>query len=313
MIINKIKTVSVVVAALVVLSGCGGSSDDPAGNVVTPLPTLSVPVAEATVENATEAVKTVFEAEGVSTVGTTGLLAAGSTQTSGFDSVKFALNALETIQETNSGVYALNEAISDSQACTGGGNITVSGTVTQTAATVTMVTNNCVEDGVTLNGTIGATLTLSSAGQVSYAKLTFETDYTVTDTVSSKIHQGSYMELSLNSPTAGTSTSSLWFESLGQHMRYDDLKINFTEDGFGNGTQCYKNGRIYINNLTSYMDIDSSYDPNCLTPFTTSGHVLTSGSTRLLGSNGLTVHVEVTGPNTLLATDQNGNTLSSTN
>ena len=318
MMTSKLKIASACTTVLLVLSGCGGSDDSTAATST--LPSLdNVPVAEATVENATEAVDTVFEAENVSTLGT-GLLAVADVQTVGFNSVAFALNQLQAIQEAGTDVHALNEAVSESQPCTGGGSIAISGNVTQTTSTLTMVASNCVEGDMTVNGTIGATLTLSSAGEISYMKLTFNTDYTATGAVSMMVHGGSYMALSfdaLSDPTtglsSGTATSSIWFEALGQNMRYDDLTIKFANDSFGDGTECYRNGRIYINNLSAYMDIDSTYDTNCLDPFTTSSGVLISGSTRLLGSNGSTVLIDVVSPDTFLATDENGNTLETTN
>jgi len=315
--INKIKVASVCTAVLLALSGCG--SDDSSGGATRTLPSLDVPVAEATAANAVEAVDTIFETETLDSIGNLTLLAAGDTQNVGFDSLSFALKHLKTIKSVNTDVHALNETISETQPCTGGGSISISGTATQTSATVNMTASNCIEGDMTMNGTIGTTLTISSTGEISYMKMSFDTDYTAAGLLSMLIHGGSYMELSLDSMdpttglTSGTSTSSIWFEALGQNMRYDDLTIKFSDNGFGDGTECYRSGRIYINNLAAYMDIDSTYDANCLDPFTMSSYVLTSGSVQLLGSNGNTVLVEVVSPDTFLVTDDNGNTLTTNN
>ena len=124
-----------------------------------------------------------------------------------------------------------------------------------------------------------------------------------------KLHQGSYLVMDISSyeydgdSMSGTLTSSVWFEAGSQHARYDDLEIDFSYDYWGSSTYCYKAGRIYINGITEYLDIDSSYDPSCTDPFTTSYSDLVSGSTRFIGSNGGTILVEVTSNNTLTVTD----------
>ena len=310
--LNIIITATASLAVLLVLSGCGGSGD-PAGGT-TSFPTLDVPAAEATAENATEAVATVID--GMDTQSFS-ILAASDSKTTGLDPVVFATKQLKIIQTVSGETHALNEVISESRPCTEGGSISITGNFDATSISATMTANSCTESGVTMNGVMTATLRGTNySDTVSYLKLAFVTDYTVTGAESMSIHGGSYIEMNYTTPLdyytevgAGTVKSSIWFESGIHQMRYDDLTIAFTQDGYYDSTNCYKSGRIYTGNLAAYLDIDTTYDPTCKDPFVTSYFSVVSGSVRLVGSNGGTVTVKVTSPDTYLATDENNNTL----
>jgi len=321
MIVDKLKIALVSSVALMALSGCGGSDDSTAGGTTpgTTFATLDVPAAEATADNAVEAVDIIFDAEGISDIG--GILAVSDTQDIGFDSASFAMKVLNDTRKITNDTHALNQTFSDSFPCTDGGTISSTESSTSTSANVTLSYNNCSEFGITSNGTMTASFTGTNYGEtISSMSMTFTTDYTSSGAYSETVHAGSYLSVNFTTPlnytsdaASGTVTSSIWFEELGENMRYDDLIIDFSEDGFGNGTECYRNGRIYINNLAAYMDIDSTYDTSCTNEFVITNDSVISGSTRLLGSNGSTVLVQVIAPDTFLATDDSGNTLQTTN
>ena len=60
-----------------------------------------------------------------------------------------------------------------------------------------------------------------------------------------------------------------------------------------------------MNNLSGYLDIDSTYDSSCSDPFVWdyyNSYGLVSGSMELVGSNETRVHVEVTATNTIEVT-----------
>jgi hypothetical protein len=54
--------------------------------------------------------------------------------------------------------------------------------------------------------------------------------------------------------------------------------------------------------MSEYLDIDTTYDPECADPFSWSDMVLVSGSTRLIGADG-TVDVSVTANDEITVTD----------
>jgi len=312
MYINKLTLVSVML--LLALSGCGGGGDDKPTTTTTPFTPLNVPAAEATVENATEAVSSIIGGIGTQEFS---ILAVSDAKPTGLDPLAFATKQLKIIQTVSSEAHALNEVISQSYLCTQGGSISVTGNIDATSTNATMTANSCTESGMTMTGTMNMAMRGVNYGDsVSYMKLSFVTGFRVSGVQSMSIYSGSYIEMSYTIPLdyytdigAGTLRSSLWLETLGQNMRYDDLTIAFTQNGYSNGTNCYKSGRIYTQNLTAYLDIDTAYDPNCSDPFVTSSFSVVSGSVRLLGNNGTTVTVRVTSPDTYLAEDENGNTL----
>lgn len=291
---NVLGTLGICVVFLI--SGCGGgggSSDTGSSN----LPSIDAPALDATVENGTEAADIVLGAEGY---GSVGLLASSSEKV--FDPFNFTMAMNKQINSLDFKSYALNETYSDTYQCTDGGQITYTSSSSSSSLTATINYDKCSESNTTMNGKISVTATgdLYNAVYTS-EKITFSTDFTATYTGTTVIiHGGSFYQYDYtlydwnNELYKGTLKTSLWVDDGTDHFRYDDLTVAFEDDYYNNGTsiRCYKAGRVYINNLSGYLDIDSSYDPSCNDPFVWSYYQLQSGSMEFIGSNSSRVHVE---------------------
>jgi hypothetical protein len=300
-------------STVVLISGCGGggSSSSSTGSA---LPAITNAVeANATAENGVEAAEVILD--GMESVGEFNILSAASTEEIEFDAVKFVATQNKIIKLLDI-PHALNETFSESYECSGGGSISYNGSVTETNVNVTLAYDNCTEYDMNMNGTIRASGSGSDYGDVlTSMQMSFSTDLTVsyTGSIEMIIHQGSYMQMTYdtydyyNDIMSGTMQSSLWFEAGNIHRRYDDLNVVFEYDYWnGSEVECYKGGRIYINNLTAYLDIDPDYDASCSDPFITDYGVLKSGSAQFELSDGKTILIDVTADDELTVTDSDG-------
>lgn len=299
MTLSKTVVCALSVCAAFFMTGCGGgggTSSDGGSD----LPSIEAPAAPATAENGQEAAGIVLGAEGF---GSVGLLAASSDN--GFDPLSFTLNMSKQINSLDFKSYSLNETYSDTIQCTDGGKISITSTSSASNGTATIIYDNCAESSMIMNGTI----TMTASGDfnnnaLTSQKIKFSTDYIATYSgMTLTIHAGSYYQYDYttydwnNDLYAGMLTTSLWVEDGSYHFRYDDLIVQFEDDYWNNGTsvRCYKDGRIYINNLAAYLDIDTAYDPSCNDPFVWQYYQLQSGSMEFIGSDSSRAHVEADG------------------
>ncbi|MEA3373943.1 MAG: hypothetical protein U9Q62_09685 [Campylobacterota bacterium] len=303
----------VALSTLAILTGCGGGGGGGSSSSSDGLPAVNAVEASPSAANGADATQTVLDMGDVSSLG---LLAASDEKRVGFDALKFAaLQQKILINSLDAQTPALNETVNNTTQCSGGGTISITGSQTETSMDYTLSADNCIEGSITLDGSIHVTTTGTNYGEtLSSLHMGFTEDYTMgygSSTV--KIHQWSYIDLDYSSYTddntfAGTYTSSLWFEldaATPIEARYDDLTVAFSYSS-SSIEHCYKAGRIYINNITEYLDIDETYDPNCDHPFVHDGSHLLSGSLEYSVSDGRHVHVEVTDTNEITITDDEG-------
>lgn len=296
---NALSTVSI--CATFLMTGCGGGGDGGDGGGDgdvggSDLSSIDAPALEATVENGEKAAATIlYLAE--SDDNYLSLLSASPEK--GFDPITFTFLLNQKIKSINSEPYSLNSTFNEKIECYYGGTRTYTGTSTESSYEETGVYDNCNELGVVMNGTLKFTAT----GQIDVRDTeTYRayTDFTIEGSgVIVTIHEGSFYNYKyttfdkVNRIYSGTFSTSLWIDDGTENYRYDDLNVTFDQD-YDNYAymRCYKAGRIYINNLAGYLDIDSNYDPSCSNPFIMSYYQLQSGSMEFTGSGSSRAHVE---------------------
>ena len=291
--------------AVIVMTGCdggGGSSSSVS------LPMLNVSQAEANVTTGTEAATMII---GANYTGSIGLLSTSSTSEATFDPLTYVKQHVTKYEVLVSSSATVQPAASDSftYTCESGTiSYSVSTNDSGTSGSATIVYDQCSESGVVMDGTIKMSVTGTTLNDYDYTLLTsailFATDFTVTyESSAYTIHLGTYINDSYTiydyntGHIAGTETSSLWIDYNGnENYRYDDLTVEFDQDYYTNDTMtaCYKSGRVYVENLTAYLDINAQFDPYCEQKFMwdySKTYPLYSGTMEFLGSNGSKVLV----------------------
>lgn len=314
MTISKSVLGAMSICAALFMGGCGGESSSSGGGAG--LPALDVPAAEANTETGTEAADMVVGANYTSGIG---MFSASSTSGKRFNPVSYVKQqvlkhngiVLSSAEVQPAASQSFSEDCYDENYNKSGSiSFSVSTNDAGTSGSATIVYNQCNNYGYgVLNGKVKMSVTGTGLNDYDYtlktSKISFATDFSLMyDGSSYTIHQGTYVDDTYtvydwdNDHYAGTETSSLWIDFNGnEHYRYDDLTVEFDDDEYTNNTMsaCYKSGRIYVGNLTAYLDIDATYDPDCQDPFVWSSYMLESGSMELIGSNDSRVHVQATG------------------
>ncbi|MEA3370134.1 MAG: hypothetical protein U9Q40_02215 [Campylobacterota bacterium] len=298
-LINSVLALS----AIVILTGCGGSSGDGDSPSSTTLPVVNAVEAEATVANGEEATEVVTEMGDVTEMGSL-LAVEDEGKAASFDKLEFISLQQNIVTDILSKeAVALNQAINESDTCDNGGTYSYVGSQTETAYNMTTTFNNCDMYGTLMNGSMSIAMTGTNYGEtVASTDIKITSDYSVTvdSSLAVKLYAGSYFNVKYTGYAdddnfEGTLKSSLWFESSGIKARYDDLEVDFSVNGAAYEVRnCYKAGRVYINNITEYLDIDTEYDPNCDFSFVNDGTGLVSGSLEYTFSSGQKIHAEVT-------------------
>jgi hypothetical protein len=158
----KYRPLFLAIASVLVLSACGGGGGSSAG----PAPVQTSALTPITAANANKAAASGYSANdliGNSSTSITGVLTGVSMNGTGISAVSPVLTLVK--RAVGPGGAPLLSGITVSEACSGGGTVTVDANLhnTQTISngdTMTLTANNCVEDGNKLNGVV--TITFSN-------------------------------------------------------------------------------------------------------------------------------------------------------
>lgn len=290
----KLGKLGVILALVLSLAGCGSDTTTEDENA---LPKVSAVVAEATVENASEAMDTVIEGSSGGTVLTSSILNVD------FDEAAVQMSLAQQVAGyMQTGAQTEHVTVE----CPYGG--TVTGAVTPSSKRIfgRLFFNQCQEEDGYMDGSVRVIITPSEE-HFEQMTLEFPSDFLTSGAEQNiTIHKGSFNtvifdSLDFEEEVSGTVKSSFWFSWDSINRRYDDIVIEFagTET---TGTRCYKEGRLYIWNVSRYLDIDTNY--GCYDPFTWEEGTLVSGSTRLIGDNDEVVNIEVVGDDNVSITAQ---------
>lgn len=176
---------------------------------------------------------------------------------------------------------SLNKTLNESENCSDGGRLSYSGSGDKTnGVSVTYTADNCSDGVLVTNGSVLVVASNydSSTGSFKNYRLQFTTDYSVSnlaDDLFVKILQNSTMGIDVTA-----------FDDFGDMKDYkvsETLQATNGSDTYGledalfvyyqgdSSLQMYQTkGRVYINNLTAYVDYDRGYDMS-LNPFVFSG------------------------------------------
>jgi hypothetical protein len=212
--------------------------------------------------------------------------------------------------------YSLNETISNTFNCSNGGTYSVNGFGSNGSdGVITINYNQCNESGQIINGNVYTSISNydSVAGDYKDLSIKFTSDFTTTtgNTVV-EIIKNSYMNLNvLKFDSYGNSTEFKLTMSIQvidgtTSFGQKDSMYYFITDGY-NTAMYQTQGRIYIGNLASYVDYDTSYDMS-KTPFIFSGSGIISGEARynMSGSGKAKIVVENNKPITYVDADGDG-------
>ncbi len=278
------KSLSLLIASALSIGfvGCGGGgSSAPAGSSLA-FPSNAVS-ATPTLDNG----KKVKDA--VSTNNTTGNpFLNGIAQTSsvniGLLNSEISQRILEKTKDLNLQTYALNEVVDETNNCSGGGTIHYNGNGNDTnGGTITYTFDSCVESNVKLNGSIYASMSNNDGnGNFKDLSIKYTTDFTVVSgNFSSTIAKDSYENINVTQYSSYGSLekfkASISLIATTGTQKYgvkDAVYYYLTNDGQMSMYQTQ--GKVYIDNLASFVNYDTSYDMS-QTPFVFNGSGLASG------------------------------------
>lgn len=222
-------------------------------------------------------------------------------------SARLSQKMTEYVKNSNIKTYSLNEVINEAKNCYYGGTITMNGSGDSiNGGNITFTAANCNDDGYEIiNGSMYMSISNldNTTEEFKDLSLKFTTDFTVTnisDNTIAKISQNSYMNINI--------TKFDIYGSMEKFKLLSSIEATNGVESYGLGDCIFyftvtqtgmemhqTQGRVFINNLTSYVDYDKSYDMS-ITPFTFGlyGETLTSGEARynMSGSGKVKIRVE---------------------
>ena len=154
----KYRPLFLAIASTLILSACGGGGGS--GSIAGPAPVQTSALTPITAANANKAAASGYSANdliGSSSTSVTGVLTGVSIGGTGISAVSPVLKLVK--RAAGQGGVQLLSGVTMSEACAGGGSVTIDATLhnTQTVSngdTMTLVAKNCVEDGNTMNGSV---------------------------------------------------------------------------------------------------------------------------------------------------------------
>lgn len=297
---NRYKSIGLSVAVIATLgfTGCGGSDGDSSGSSSTSSPSngssgASFPsnavVAAPTLENGQEVEKVVAQNQ-------QSAYSINAVNTSNHQNVALTMKTInDKIQKLPLSTYSLNETVNETEQCLEGGSVNYNGSGSDTGGiSLTVTFNNCNEYGLTMNGSIFSTASNYNNTFDDYTKVntTMLSDFTVSETgFSSKILEGSTTNIEysdivdLYTANKMKLSISAISEINGIQTGQKDAVYFFDTPSYSNSSMYQTAGKIYINNLNSYVTYDSSYDMS-LTPFVFDYYSISSGEARYIMADG---------------------------
>ena len=303
------KGLIVVMGLGFVACGGGGSSSGSSSNGNTlAFPSNSIK-AKATIENGKKVKEVVAKNQKSNYV-------LNAVDSSDNQNIAFTLQTLYDIinQETPFNNYALNETIDETEPCSDGGTIHSSGSGSDTTGgTITTTFNNCNIDGATINGRIFSKIYNYNSEHDGFENvdISFLTNTSVTV---NKLSSIIYANSTINTKTT---TFSNYGDSENIELKISAIsEVNGKKSGQNNAIYYFNNlssspsmyqteGKVYIDNLASFVTYDTSYDMS-QTPFVFNSYNLISGEARYNMASGGKVKVVVKSNKAKVYIDANG-------
>ena len=229
--------------------------------------------------------------------------------------IAFDLQEINDIikQKTTLSDYSLNETVNETESCSDGGTIHYSGSGNDMdGGTVTNTFKNCKEGGLFINGTIYSKIYNYNSVYDEFLNedLKFITDTSITiDNINVKYYKGSTANSEITDfiPDEATSmkiTINAIAEVNGKKSGQNN-SIYYLDNLTSNPSMYQTQGKIYIDNLNSFVNYDTTYDMS-QTPFVFNLTGLLSGEARYNMSSGGKVKIVVESNKTVTYVDVNG-------
>ena len=303
------KGLIVVVGLGFVACGDGGSSS---GGSILAFPSNATE-AQATIENGEKVEEVVAKNQQSS-------YTLNSIESSSTQNIAFPLHKVYDIikQETRLNDYALNETIDETQACSNGGTIHSSGSGSETTGgTITTTFTNCNTYGVTINGSMLSRIYNYNSKYDEFENIdtSFLTDTSVkSNEVSTIIYANSTSNTKTTAFSDNQSLKNMQMkisaisESNGKKSGQNNAMYYFNNLNSSSPSMYQTQGKVYINNLASFVTYDTNYNMS-QTPFVFNSSSLTSGEARYNMANGgkVKIVVESNKAKTYVDADGDGN------
>lgn len=292
---------AIISALSIVLTGCGGgggSSTDT--NIV--FPSSSV-LAEPTLSNA-QKVTDIVIGNPIDNIPILNSVSNSTKVNTELLSRNVAKKITGYTKNINIGTYSLNEVIDEQILCATSGTIDLSGSADASGGTVTFTFNECNDgDDLILNGSVQASVSDydSTADDFKTWAVTFLTDLTMTDlsaTLIAKIEKGSYLKINVLTfdiygyPQTYKLSISIQTTDGIEVFGLENVVFYYDERNYPDMEMYQTSGKIYIDNLTAYVEYDTTYDMS-VTPFVYLNSVLTTGEARYIMAHGAKMKIVI--------------------
>jgi len=294
---KKIKSLglSLVVISVVGLTGCGGDSGSSSSGNGTSLSFPSNAVsADATLSNGLEVKDVVAQNQ-------QDVYSINAVNTSSSKNIVLSMKKIVDItNEIDTQFYSLNQTVNRTDNCQISGTYNINGSGSETGgASVTLTFNQCeMVDEVVMNGKM---LTSSSQYNDTYGGYTsidikYLSDITiVSPNINAKIYSGSTQKVNFTNITGYYSSNNMNI-TLSAISEINTVKsgqqnaIYYFDLSSGQPSMYQTAGKVYINNLDSYVTYDTTYDMS-ETPFVFSYAGLSDGEARYVMAGGGNVKI----------------------
>jgi len=192
-------------------------------------------------------------------------------------------------------VQSFNETI----ACADGGSYTLSGSIDDVtyAYNITSNYNNCNEFGSISNGSITISGSITDLNNF-YGSISFKVNSNYSYVVGSSsmtMYAGTNFNMELTAANT-IFTQTIKIDYNGELFGSENTRWVINNSNF---SMYQTSGREYLDNLTSYIDYDTTWDMS-LTPLTFIGSDVTGGETQYKFANGAVMHLTVQSTNVVL-------------
>lgn len=304
--IQNYKKVALGVITSALLTGCGGggSSSGNSGSLGFPSNAVS---AQPTIANGKRVEDAVAKDQAIYSVN-----AVSSSSNQNLALTMKKVN--ETIQKVDKNYYSLNKTITETEYCSNRGSVNISGTETSAGVNVTLTYNNCDNDGTLFNGKV---LGIMSDFDYTYDEFTkvdmrFLSDFTMQELgLSLKVISGSSVFTEYSNITDYNEADNMEMtinsisEVNGIKTGQQNSVYYFDLSSYNSFSMYQTSGKVYIDNLSSYVTYDTDYDMS-QTPFVFNSSVLSSGEARYNMADGGKVKIIVESGESRVYVDANG-------
>lgn len=284
---QKVFIKSLAVIGILGLVGCGGGGSS-SGSTGLSFPSTATK-AEPSIQNGQKVKEIVAKNQEPSYL-------MNAVEASESQNIVFTLLPLQDVLrlKQNFNTYALNETIDQVESCRNGGTIHYSGSGSDPqGGTITTTFNNCNINNMTINGDF-------------YQKFyNYNSEHDTYQNIDTKVLTDESIKIGeISSKIYANSTWNMEVISFGNYDEMDSIKlklstiseVNSVKSGQNNAIYYFNNlhtstpsmyqtqGKVYIDNLTSFVDYDTNYDMS-KTPFVSNGLKVISGEGRYLMSD----------------------------